>query len=138
MLCPINTSTCRTSRQSLPASVAHLPFSVLHFINIAVDQFKWGGSAYSRYVANHSYVALLFNWYSRAAVLSDLELNHLVKYQAHARTLEPNTSNHSEQTCSTCSSVPFLSFIDFIINRRLPCICIEFSDTRTKNFIYFF
>jgi hypothetical protein len=32
------------SRQSLPASVAYSTFLVLHFLNIVVEQFKWGGS----------------------------------------------------------------------------------------------
>ena len=41
------TQLAATSRQSLPALVACSPFLVLRFLNIAVDQFSWGGSARS-------------------------------------------------------------------------------------------
>ncbi|MCV2881891.1 ATP-binding protein, partial [Actibacterium sp. XHP0104] len=41
---PSKLQPAATSRQSLRASVACSPFSVLRFLNITVDQFRWGGS----------------------------------------------------------------------------------------------
>jgi len=81
--------------RSLPASVACSQFSVLRSLNIAVDQFRWGGSAANHPLAKH-YSVSIATLAERPIVLLDLPISR--KYFLNAFKMAGLTPDISEKT----------------------------------------